>query len=161
MAAAKTPKSANIIRWVPRIIGLPVSLFLFFVYAIDPVREVISDLHIQITANLLLAVAFGFLVLLAYMVSWRWERVGALLFLLASITQVIGIQFYANPEYGYFPATSVYMSPHFVYLIRDWAWIGFPMLIMGILFFGASQLSRRKDIIPEAESFAPADLPGD
>jgi hypothetical protein len=35
------------------------------------------------------------------------------------------------------------------------------MLIMGILFFGASQLSRRKDIIPEAESFAPADLPGD
>ena len=161
MAAAKTPKSANIIRWVPRIIGLPVSLFLFFVYAIDPVREVVSDLHVPISANLTLAVVFGFLVLLAYMVSWRWERVGALLFLLASITQVIGIQFYANPEYGYFPATSVYMSPHIVYLIRDWAWIGFPMLIMGILFFVASWLSRRKDIVPGSESFAPADLPGD
>jgi hypothetical protein len=144
MAAAKTPKSANIIRWVARIIGMPVSLLLFLGYTIQPVREVISDLHI--------------LVLLAYIVSWRRERIGALLFLLASITQVIGIQFYANPEYGYFPATSVYMSPHIVYLMRDWAWIGFPMLLMGILFFAASWLSRRKNIIPESESFAPADL---
>jgi len=161
MAAAKTPKSANIIRRVARIIGLPVSLLLFFVYAINPVREVVSDLHIEVTANLLLAVAFGFLVLLAYIVSWRRERLGALLFLLASIIQVIGIQFYANPEYGYFPSSSVYMSPHIVYLIRDWAWIGFPMLIMGTLFFAASGLSRRKDIVPESESFAPADLSRD
>jgi hypothetical protein len=161
MAAAKTPKSANIIRWVARIIGMPVSLLLFLGYTIQPVREVISDLHIQITADLLLAVAFGFLVLLAYIVSWRRERIGALLFLLASITQLIGIQFYANPEHGYFPATSVYMSPHIIYLIRDWAWIGFPMLIMGILFFAASWMSRRKDIIPESESFAPADLSKD
>jgi glucan phosphoethanolaminetransferase (alkaline phosphatase superfamily) len=161
MAAVKTPKSANTIRWVTRIIGLPVSLLLFLGYTFQPVREVVSDLHTEVTANLLLAVAFGFLVLLAYMVSWRWERVGALLFLLASVTQVIGIQFYANPEYGYFPATSVYMSPHIVYLIRDWAWIGFPMLIMGILFFVASWLSRRKDIVPGSESFAPADLTKD
>ena len=161
MAAAKTLKSANVIRGVARIIGLPGSLLLFFVYAINPVREVVSDLHIEVTANLLLAVAFGFLVLLAYIVSWRRERLGALLFLLASIIQVIGIQFYANPEYGYFPSSSVYMSPHIVYLIRDWAWIGFPMLIMGILFFAASWLSRRKDIIPESESFAPADLSKD
>ena len=161
MTAAKTPKSANIIRWVARIIGLPVSLLLFLGYTIQPVREVISDLHLKVTADLLLAVAFGFLVLLAYIVSWRRERVGALLFLLASILQVIGIQFYANPEYGYFPATSVYMSPHIVYLIRDWAWFGFPMLIMGILFFAASWLSRRKDVVPESESFAPADLSKD
>jgi hypothetical protein len=140
---------------------MPVSMLLFLGYTIQPVREVISDLHIQITADLLLAVAFGFLVLLAYIVSWRRERIGALLFLLASITQLIGIQFYANPEHGYFPATSVYMSPHIIYLIRDWAWIGFPMLIMGILFFAASWMSRRKDIIPESESFAPADLSKD
>jgi hypothetical protein len=53
------------------------------------------------------------------------------------------------------------MSPHIVYLIRDWAWIGFPMLIMGILFFVASWLSRRKDIVPGSESFAPADLTKD
>jgi hypothetical protein len=158
MAVTKTRKSANIIRWVARIIGTPVSLLLFFVYAIAPVREVVSDLHVPISANLTLAVAFGFLVLIACAVSWRWERVGALLFLLASITQVIGIQFFANPEYGYFPSTSVYMSPHIVYLIRDWAWIGFPMLIMGILFFAVPWLSRRKDIVPESESFAPANL---
>ena len=158
MAAAKKPKSANTIRWVARIIGLPVSLLLFFVYVINPIREVVSDLHVPISANLTLAVAFGFLVLLAYIVSWRWERLAGMVYILASITQVIGIQFYANPEYGYFPATSVYMSPHILYLIRDWAWFGFPMLIMGILFFAASWLSRRNDVVPKSESFAPPDL---
>jgi len=161
MAVTKTRKSADIIRWVARIIGTPVSLLLFFIYTIEPVREVVSDLHVPISANLTLAVAFGFLVLIACIMSWRWERWAGMVYILASITQVVGIELYANPEYGYFPATSVYMSPHIVYLIRDWAWIGFPMLIMGILFFAVPWLSRRKDVVPESSSFIPADLSRD
>jgi hypothetical protein len=163
-------KASTVIRNTARIIGLPVTFALFYLFTIMNISELFfiriqhplanMPVHIPITVHALTNIAFGILVLSAYIIAWWKERLGGLLFVLASIFVVV-LQIVLLIE-----NSRVYQVPGFQWsasylrsCLMMWAWTGgFPLLIVGILFLITSWLSRRNIISLASQSDAAADI---
>jgi hypothetical protein len=119
----------KIVRWAARVIGLIITIYFIFWYTIFNVGSVLIDSHSQISANMLVPLGFGILVLAAYILSWRNERLGGILFILASIGTAV--------------VEAVSGWSFIIRSIRGWLFLGFPLLIAGVLFLISSSLSRK------------------
>lgn len=84
MTAISQHKISMAIRWVARVVGLIVTLYFLFWYTFFTIGSGLAD-NIQIDANIIPPIAFGALVLVAYVLSWRREGLGGILFILGSI----------------------------------------------------------------------------
>lgn len=162
-------KSASVVRWAARIIGLPVTLAIFLLMGIENVRMIFMRLpkgppnmpvHIPVTAQIIIAIVFAALVSGAYVTSWWKERIGGMLFVFASIF-VIGWQialFIGNSRVYQVPGFQGSMSNIGSWFIM-WVWTGgLPLLLVGILFLIAVRLSKKPVISPELQSNVTADI---
>jgi hypothetical protein len=138
MTSKETNKTAKIIRLTARIIALPVTLFFLFWFTFFAAGSILTDLHGTITTDLVPPVISGILVLAAYTMSWRRERVGGILFVLVSAAL------------GIYVLVSRLSAVHIVSVatilkntLLDWAIFGLPVLIVGILFLVAAKLSKK------------------
>jgi hypothetical protein len=99
----------------------------------------------QVTTNMVSPAVFGILVLVAYVLSWRYERFSGLLFVLAAAgTFVVGAVNGVRLGDGWF-SISLY--------IRGWLYLGLPPLIAGVLFLLLGWVSK-KNSVPPAKSLS-------
>ena len=147
MAAKHGHKTASLIRWTARVLALFFTISFFFWNTIFAVGSVVTDLHGAITAYVILPIVLGILVLAADVVSWWQERLGGILFILISaayavillITRWSGVRI-------------ISMSAVIKGVFIDWAILGLPLLISGILFLIAAQKSRKDSLRLAPES---------
>lgn len=130
-------KMATPVKWIARVIGLIASLYFLFWYTFFGIGSGLAD-HIPINANIIPPIVFGALVLVAYVVSWRHERFGGVLFILASIGVFIVPAFISIIN-----AKPIWNGPLSLF-IRNWAYLGLPLLIAGVLFLTVSWLPRSR-----------------
>jgi hypothetical protein len=125
----------KVFRWAVRIIGLISTIYFLFWYTFFSIGSSLGDLPGQVTTNMISPVVFGLLVLVAYVLSWRYERFGGLLFVLAAAgTFVVGAVNGVRLGNGWFS---------FALFIRGWLYLGLPPLIAGVLFLMLSWVSQR------------------
>jgi hypothetical protein len=147
MAAKHGHKTVSIIRWTARILALFFTISFFFWNTIFVVGSVVTDLHGAITADLILPVALGILVLAADAVSWWRERLGGILFILISAAYVVILLINGWSGVHIISMTSVIKG-----VFIDWAILGLPLLIAGILFLIAARQSRKDSLSLAPES---------
>jgi hypothetical protein len=131
-------KASTTMRWVTRGIALLVTILFLFWYTIFGVGSIVVDLHGAITADIIPGVVFGILVLTGYILSWWRERIGGVLFILASVGVTVAgvVNLSQHLPAGWSMLQSIPI------LIRGWLRLGLPLLITGILFLIVSWLSR-------------------
>ena len=115
-------------------IGLVITIYFIFWYTLFNIGSVLVDSHDQISANIAVPIGFGILVLVAYILSWRNERLGGILFVLASIGTVI------------IEAISGWSL--IIRSISSWLYLGFPLIIAGTLFLFSAWFSRKSSQTP-------------
>ena len=160
-----THKAASFFRWMARIIGAPVTLLVFYLFTLMNIETVFMRIphpmpgipaRLPLTAQAVISIVFGFLVLVAYVIAWWKERLSGFLFVLSSFC-IIGMMIFMRYE------NSIYFQPQAFQWSTDylkgwwlmWAWTGgLPLLIIGLLFLIAAWLSREKAIFPEPEPAA-------
>ena len=147
MAAKHGHKTVSIIRWTARILALFFTISFFFWNTIFVVGSVVTDLHGAITADLILPVALGILVLAADAVSWWRERLGGILFIVVSAAYAVILLITRWPGVRIISMSSVIKG-----VFIDWAILGLPLLIAGILFLIAAQKSRKDSLSLATES---------
>jgi len=147
MAAKHGHKTVSIIRWTARILALFFTISFFFWNTIFVVGSVVTDLHGAITADLILPVALGILVLAADAVSWWRERLGGILFIVVSAAYAVILLITRWPGVRIISMSSVIQG-----VFIDWAILGLPLLIAGILFLIAAQKSRKDSLSRAPES---------
>lgn len=138
MAPISLHKVATVVRWTARVIALLITPFFLFWYTLFGVGSIITDLHGAITANIILPIALGILVLAGCVLSWWWERLGGMLFILASVALAVGPLISGWSTLRILSITNILAD-----LLRGWVIFGLPLLIAGILFLITSWLSRR------------------
>jgi hypothetical protein len=138
MATTTLHKVSTIMRWVTRGIALIVTLLFLFWYTIFGVGSVVTDLHGAVTADIIPGVAFGILVLTGYILSWWRERIGGILFILASL----GVTVAAVVNLSHHLVAGWSLSHYIPSFIRGFLQLGFPLLIIGFLFLIVPWLSK-------------------
>jgi hypothetical protein len=147
MAAKHGHKTASIIRWTARVLALFFTISFFFWNTIFVVGSVVTDLHGAITADLILPVALGILVLAADVMSWWRERLGGILFIVVSAAYAAILLITCWPGVRIISMSSVIKG-----VFIDWSILGLPLLISGILFLIAAQKSRKDSLSRAPES---------
>ena len=147
MAAKHGHKTVSIIRWTARILALFFTISFFFWNTIFVVGSVVTDLHGAITADLILPVALGILVLAADVVSWWRERLGGILFIVVSAAYAVILLITRWTGVRIISMSSVIQG-----VFIDWAILGLPLLIAGILFLIAVRQSRKDSLSLAPES---------
>ena len=138
MATTSLHKVSTTMRWITRVIALIVTVLFLFWYTIFGVGSVVTDLHGAITADIIPGVAFGILVLTGYILSWWRERIGGILFILASF----GVMVAAVVNQSQHLVAGWSLSQYIPSFIRGFLQLGFPLLITGILFLVVPWLSK-------------------
>ena len=147
MAAKHGHKTASIIRWTARVLALFFTISFFFWNTIFVVGSVVTDLHGAITADLILPVALGILVLAADVMSWWRERLGGILFIVVSAAYAVILLITRWSGVRIISMSSVIQG-----VFIDWAILGLPLLIAGILFLIAVRQSRKDSLSLTPES---------
>ena len=147
MAAKHDHKTASIIRWTARVLALFFTISFFFWNTIFTVGSVVTDLHGAITAYVILPIVLGILVLAADVVSWWRERLGGILFILTSAAYVVILLINGWSGVHIISMTNVIKG-----VFIDWAILGLPLLIAGILFLIAVRQSRKDSLSLAPES---------
>jgi len=147
MAAKHGHKTASIIRWTARVLALFFTISFFFWNTIFVVGSVVTDLHGAITADLILPVALGILVLAADVMSWWRERLGGILFIVVSAAYAVILLITRWTGVRIISMSSVIQG-----VFIDWAILGLPLLIAGILFLIAVRQSRKDSLSLTPES---------
>jgi hypothetical protein len=92
-------KAASFFRWAARIIGLLITLMIFYVFSLMNIIDTLFmriphpaagvPAHIPLSAHMVINIVFGMLVLGAFILSWWKERLGGFLFILSSFLVVV------------------------------------------------------------------------
>jgi hypothetical protein len=158
-----THKAASLFRWTARIIGLPVTLLVFYTFTLMNIETVFMRIphsmpgisaHLPLTLSVVINSLFGILVLSAYVFAWWKERLSGFMFVLSSLC-VIGMMIFLRIQNSrYFePPPFQWTTNYLGGWWMEWAWTGgLPLLVIGILFLLASWLSQKKAILARAES---------
>jgi hypothetical protein len=163
-----THKAASFFRWTARIIGAPVTLALFYTFTLMNIETVFMRIphpmpgipvHHPLTAQAVINIVFGLLVLGVYAIAWWKERLSGFMFVLSSFC-IVGMMIfmrYQNSRY-FQPPPFQWSTDYLKGWWMMWAWTGgLPLLVIGILFLIASRLSRKKAILARAESAGAAE----
>ena len=147
MASTRQHQTVTVVRWTARVLALIFTLVFFFWDTVYAVGSIMTDLHGAITTDIIIPIALGILVLAAYFLSWWRERLGGMLFILVSVT--FGVIHLISGLSGLHIRSITNMLSGW---LIDWAILGLPMLIVGILFLITSWLSKRNVISPASKS---------
>ena len=130
-------KIAVTFRWFTRVVGLIATLYFLFWYVFFDIGSGLVD-HIPINADIISPILFGALVLVAYILSWWRERLSGILFILAAI----GV-FVIPAIISIINAKPVWNGGFSLYFM-NWAYLGLPLLVAGVLYLTTSWLSKRR-----------------
>ncbi len=140
MAAISLHKASTPMRWVARVIALPIAILFLIITILYVVQlgSIETKLHRAITLNMIISIVPGILVLAGYALSWWRERIGGILFILASFA------FGLESLHRWSIISTISTQNAVVYIFKGWAILGLPLLITGILFLVVSWLPRMK-----------------
>ena len=140
MASTSLHKATTPVMWSARATSLLITILFLIITILNAVQIVsyITSSHRAINLNMLLSVVPGMLVLAGYALSWRWERVGGILFILASFA--IGLE----SLHRWSIISPISTQTAVIYIFKGWAMLGLPLLVTGILFLVVSWLSKMK-----------------
>jgi hypothetical protein len=127
------------LRWITRILALVLTVWFLFWYTVFGIGSVVTDLHGRITPIIIPEIAFGIVLLTAYIISWWKENIGGILYVVASLGVTIpGFIDLFRPGYD------MTYSQRFDLLIRGWTHLGFSLLLVGVLFLIVWRMSKKK-----------------
>jgi hypothetical protein len=147
MTGKNLHKTLVAVRWTARIIALLFTINFLFWNTFFAIGSAVVDLHGAITPVIILPVALGVLVLAAEIISWRKERIGGILFILSSAAYLL--MFLINTLSGLRFAIITSIIKGF---FSVWGVFGLPLLVAGILFLIAAQLSKKLVLKPALEA---------
>lgn len=78
------------LRWITRAVALVVTLYFLFWYSIFGALSILTDSNGVIKWQVFHPIVLGALVLTGFTLCWRRERMGGILFVLASIGVLVG-----------------------------------------------------------------------
>ena len=143
MDVAGKRKIAIVVRWMSRLIALPVTLFMALVYfgefGLATSRLASPPFSWHMVLELLWILVLGASILAGFLLSWKWERLGATLFVIASIGVLVRESF---SPIAWHPSINHYVP----FAIAHWIDFGLPLLGLGVLFFISSKLSKNASI---------------
>ncbi len=143
----------NTANWVTRILATLITI-VFVVILISNGSQILAYISHSRTPNLnmYLSIAPGILVLAGFALSWWRARTGGIFFILASLVIVLDylrtwsiIRPSITVPSDVFPPgyTVIGTQNAFVWVFKNWAMLGFPLVIIGILFFVAMWMPKK------------------
>jgi hypothetical protein len=138
MVTAHPDHSLSIVRLVARITASLVTLFFLLLYVWIGTSSALYDLHGAVNPQIILTIVLGAVVLAGYILSWRRERAGGILFIVASAGATLA------------PLIDLVQYPRMIHsvpvlaasMINSWLLVGMPLLAIGILLLAAYGRSR-------------------
>jgi hypothetical protein len=126
------------LRLITRILALLITIWFLFWYTVFGIGSVVTDLHGRVTTAIIPEIIFGIVILTAYAFSWRREDIGGILFIIASFGVTVAgfINGLQHPVSGW--SLLLYIQ----IFVNGWTHLGFPLLLVGVLFLVVWRTSR-------------------
>jgi hypothetical protein len=147
--------TSTLIMWSTRVIASLITIVFVLILILNATQIIpyVTRIHRTLNLNMIMSVVPGILVLVGYTLSWWRERTGGVFFILASV--LIGLDYLRTwsiirpsitiPSDVFPPGYTVIGTQNaFFWVFRAWAILGLPLLVVGIMFFVISRLSKMK-----------------